>query len=231
MSAIKLFVFAAALVAVGRPAAAGEDNPITSADAAEAALPSPHHALLDLSMLARYDRLPGEVNAGRAGLSVRALLGRKVGYCVGADLDIGASGKGLVYGVVAQLAGVGKRLGQAGYVSLCGGAGVGGATGVIPAALEVPIELRMRLQAGPVRLSGFVTGRFTAFDEARDDGARSVSGFDELDAGVAIGLGRQHVYWRGSSAGSGPFVAVTYKELMDQRLIAVSLGFELTGGN
>jgi len=233
MSAPKLSFFAlavAALVGLARPAAAGEDNPITSADAAEAALPSPHRALFDLGLLARYDRLPGDVNAGRAGLTARALLGRRVGYCVGADLDIGASSEGLVYGAVAQLAGIGLRFGDGGYVSLCGGAGVGGASGVVPAALELPVELRARLQAGPLRLAGWVTGRFTAFDEARDDGT-DLGGVDELEAGAAIGLGRQHTYWRGASAGAGPYLAFTFRELMGERVFAVSLGLELEGGN
>ncbi len=220
----------AVLLAAARPAAAGDDNPITSADAAEAALASPTHALIDLGMLARYDRLPGEVNAGRAGLSVRALLGRKIGYCVGADIDVGASGHGVVYEVTSQLAGLGLRFGDGGFVSLCGGAGVGGASGVVPAALELPVELRAHLQAGPLRLTGWVTGRFTAFASARDDGS-SVGGIDELEAAVAVGLGRQHVYWPGASAGSGPYVAATYRELMGESVFALSLGFELLGAN
>ncbi len=181
-------------------------------------------------MLGRYDQLPGDIHAASVGLSARAVLGRRLGYCVGADLSAGASERGATYAAALQLAGVGLRVGHAGAVSLCGGVGVSGARGVVPAALEVPVELRARLQLGPVRALAWVTGRWTALADERDAGSR-VDAVDELDATVALGWGRQRSYWQGSSAGSGPYVAVTYRELVGERVVAVAVGLELLGAN
>jgi hypothetical protein len=200
------------------------------ADAPADALPSERPTLIEATLFARYDRLPGEVHGGRAGLSARALLGRRLGYCLGVDLDVGGSQEGVTYGAVLQLVGAGLRIGDAGLVSLCGGAGVGGARGVVPAALELPVELRARAQLGPVRLLGWLTGRWTAGSDRRHGGSR-IDAADELDAAIAIGWGRQQRYWEGTSAGSGPYVGLAYRELMDEQVVAIVMGIELLGGN
>lgn len=228
LSIVRLTAIAAGVIAGARPAAADGPIVITDPDAAEAALPSPHHSLLDLAVLARYDRLPGDVHGARAGLSARAVLGRRLGYSVGADLELGGSAEGVAYRAAVQLVGVGWRVSDASFIAASGGVGVGGARGIVPAALELPVELRARFQAGPVRLSGWVVGRLTALSDARDGGSR-VDGVDELEATLAVGWGTQRRYWRGSSAGSGPYVAVTYRELLGERVVSVALGVELLG--
>jgi hypothetical protein len=187
-------------------------------------------SLVQVSSFVRYDRLPGDVDGGRAGLSVRSLIGHSIGYCAGADLEFGGTEQGVSYGAVLHLTGVGVRLGEVGVVSLCGGLGAGGARGVVPAALELPVEARARVQLGPLHTTAWATGRWTSFADARNAGSR-FDAVDELEVGLSLGWGTQRRYWRGSSAGGGPQVGAVYRELMGERVFAVVLGLDLMGAN
>lgn len=187
-------------------------------------LPEPRHSLVQVHQFARYDRFPGEVNAGRVGISARTLIGATLAYNIGLDLDAGASAEGAVYNAELWPLGLGVRIGDSGMIALGGGFGVGGAGGgVLPTAFQVPVELRAHGQLGPVRATAWAVARETPFDDGRDL---------ELEGSLAVGWGRQDRYWRDASAGYGPFVAVTARRLTDDDVsLAISVGLELLGAN
>lgn len=216
---LRIITILALLVALA-PAAFAETE-------ASTALPSEHHALAQVTASAGYQRLPGEIHAGNLELGARVLFGHRVAYCVGIDAAAGASSEGALYRAEALLTGVGLRFGDAGLIALCAGAGVGGAPDVIPTALQLPVELRLLTQLGSLRLAGHVTARFIPLDDARNTG----DPIDELDATLAIGMGSQQAYWRGASAGSGPYVAVTYRHLLSEDVFGLAVGVELLGAN
>ena len=193
-----------------------------AADAVDS-LPAGRRSLAQVSQFARYDRFPGDVHGGRLGLSARFLLGAPLGYGVGLDLEGGATEHGGVYNLELWPVGLGLRIGDASYLALSAGVGVGGAGGgVQPTALQLPVELRGRGQLGPVRATGWITGRAAPLTDARSP---------ELEAGLGLGWGRQRTFWRGASAGSGPYLAVAARSSDDELALAVTLGLELLGAN
>jgi hypothetical protein len=192
----------------------------------------PH--VLDLTALAAYahvaepERAGGLADLGWFALGSRLLIGERVAYCLGLDGAIGGSDEGLAYDATA-LVGLGARFGDAGRVALCGGAGVDGVAGAVPAAARFPIELSLRLDAGPIRLSPWARAAWTAGSAARDEGVSWLSAVDEVQAGLLVRFARQHRYWDTTSAGGGLAAGIVYREFMDTSWIGLVVGVDLTG--
>lgn len=185
-------------------------------------LPSSLSTLAQVSTFAGYDRHVDDSRGGRVGLSGRVLLGAGLGYGLGLDLEVGATGSGAVYELELWPVGVGLRAGAASFVGLSAGLGVGGARGIEPAALQLPVELRGRVQLGSVRAMAWTAARSTPFADDRPL---------ELEAGLGLGWGRQASYWSGASAGSGPYLALAGRRRGDDSALAILFGLELLGAN
>lgn len=191
--------------------------------------------LLDLTLGLGYARAVDApatqslANLGVFSLRARALLGRRVAYCAGLDGEVGGADTGAVYGLTLHALGIGGRWGLGNAVALCGGAGFSGVGGAVPLAARFPAELSIALSLGPIRLSAWGGLAWTAGAAERAKGAPSVSFADEFEAGVAVRLGRQRGLWQQVSAGAGPSIGVTYRELMGARFVGVVIGLSLTG--
>ena len=206
---------------------------------AAALAPSPAHAgsvtgIADV----RYQLAPGDAdaidNAFTAGASVRALPGRRLTACLGADTRGGAGGGGALYAAELYPIGIGLRYAGTSQLSLCAGVGVAGGGGeAVPRAWTFPVELRWEgtgafavvrplLVARAVRVAGA---------DAREHGSPLVSAADELHlaAGLRVMIPSQPL--PGLAAADGLFLGVTYDEAMGDRIVGVALGYTFAAGN
>lgn len=205
----------------------------TAAHASPEDLPGdglPH--LLDVAFLGQFARGYGTDPAvrrmGTFDVRTRAHLGRAPSYCLGVDGRIGGSTDGVVYGATAYPVGFGARWGAGNVVSLCGGAGFDRTGDGVPLAAVFPAELSLAIDLGVVRPLLWVRPAWSAGEAVRREGT-FISFVDELDIGLVVRLSRQHRYWSTVSAGGGLSIGVTYRELMDTRMIGVVLGFAFAG--
>jgi hypothetical protein len=158
------------------------------------------------------------LGAGRGGLGA--------GYLGGVDLRAGYEHGG-VYEADAHVAGLALRGSSGSFVAVTGGIGIGGLRG--GTATHVPVELSGELAAGPVRLlaRGGLGWRLGGARYAAD--AHGVA--DELTALIGVRLGADDRYWSAVSAGAGPYIAATYRDLGGAELWGLALGLELWGAN
>lgn len=178
--------------------------------------------------LPRDDALDGPGITG--GLRVRLGAGRAtplgIGYLGGLDLR-GGSLDGGVYEADAHLAGLALR-GRAGaLLSVTAGAGIGGVRGA--GATRALVEAAAELPAGPLRLLARVGLAWRLGGAGYADDALGLA--DEASAVAGIRLGRDRHYWSDASAGAGPYLALTYRNLGSAELLGVALGLDLWGGN
>jgi hypothetical protein len=164
-------------------------------------------------------------------LGTRAILGKKLGLCVGFDGSAGGSSHGVSYDAEAYLAGVALRIGDASFVSVCGGAGLGGWGGVLPFGWEFPLEARAELQAGPVRVKLWGKARWVAGADARSEGSSAISFADEMSVGLSLGVGRVTHYWASTNAGHGYTLGLQYQEFLRTEMISATLGISFWGGH
>jgi hypothetical protein len=64
-----------------------------------------------------------------------------------------------------------------------------------------------------------------------NDHANTAGFADELTALVGLRLGRDIGYWSSARAGTGPFLAGTFRDLGGTRIYGIAIGGELWGGN
>lgn len=64
---------------------------------------------------------------------------------------------------------------------------------------------------------------------AEREGSSTLGFADEVDARLFVRLGRRHRYWGQTNGGGGPSVGVTYRGFMGTRLVAVTIGLDLSG--
>jgi hypothetical protein len=192
----------------------------------------PH--LIDLALLGHYERVtePHKAHSladvGAFDLRSRVYLGRTLSYCAGLDGQVGGSDEGFVYGATAYLAGLGLRWGDSSVVSLCGGAGIDRYGTAVPLAARFPADLSVAFDAGPLRPILWLRPAWLAATDRRK--GSSISFVDELEAGLAVRLARQHRYWAHLTGGGGLAIGVSYRELFDTRAIGAYFGFEFAGG-
>lgn len=191
--------------------------------------------VLDVSAQGRFARVldPGRVagfsDAGSFALRSRMLIGRRVGYVVGFDGEIGGSDNGPVYGATLHFAGIGARWGLANVVALDVGVGLDGVTDSVPLAGRFPVQLSLGWSLGPVRLDAYAAVAWVIGTAERRGGSSWLPGGDELDAGLRVRLGRQRRYWSTTNAGGGPALGVVYREFMGTRSLGLVLSIDLTG--
>jgi hypothetical protein len=205
----------------------------------EALEPEPLPHQLDLSLGARWthvvNRSPSESLSGLTNIEVfqlngRLLVGRTLVYCGGLEAHVGGSDTGAAYGATVYPIGVGLRGGDGAFVALCGGAGGDRVGGSVPWAFVFPAELSFGFSVGPLRPIGWARAAWIAGAAERRSGSPSISAVDELEAGLAVRLGRQRRYWEEMNAGQGPSLGIVYSEFMGARAIGITLALDLSGG-
>ncbi|HEU5056139.1 MAG TPA: alpha/beta hydrolase [Kofleriaceae bacterium] len=216
----------------GGPAAAFAAARPTAED--ERLAPAPWHPSESLHVGVAGQRVSEEGGDldGTLALAVRSrlFLGRPAAYCLGFDGALGGSDAGLVYEAELYPLGAGFRLGDRGVVALCAGAGLGGIRGAVPFGWQIPVEAWVDLGLGPLRVAGWLEGTTVLDAEVRQDGS-GIDGIDELSAGVAIRLGGDDRYWSTTTAGYGPFVAATFRQLMGADFFGLALGMHFWGSD
>jgi hypothetical protein len=177
---------------------------------------------------ARWTEAEARDDVLTAGLRLRAFASKTVvGYMGGLDLHLGAgTGGGFAYDGNLYLVGAGLELGWVTVGAVVGG-GMSGVTGREPFALQAPVELLAALVPHRrVRLHGWARASFVALADGRQNGSERAPFGDELEAGVALRLGRggrDHMQrW-----GNGYFVAALYGERQGVTWTGVAIGYGL----
>ena len=175
----------------------------------------------------RGDELGPGVTAGlRLRLGRGRATGAGLGYFGGLDLRGGVLDGG-VYEADAHLAGLALRARSGALLSATGGVGIGGLRGAT--ATHLPVELSLELPAGPLRLLARANAGWRLGGEAYADQALGVA--DEAGALLGVRLGRDRRYWGAVSAGAGPYLAASYRNLGGVELFGIALGLDLWGGD
>jgi acylglycerol lipase len=213
-------------------------------DDAPAASPAPSARVPDASLTAAATPLAGDRaprtmaveldvrgehtdsdSGATAGLRLRLGTGARLGYTGGLDLR-GGYLNGARYEADAHLLGFAVRSGAT-TLSLTAGVGIGGLRGA--GATHLPVELALEAPLGPTRLLARAGLGWRLGGAAYADDAFGIA--DEATALAGLRIGRDRGYWSTVRAGSGPFVAVTYRDLGGADVWGVALGGELWGGN
>lgn len=168
-----------------------------------------------------------------AGVKLHGLIGGKyLAYHAGLDLAAGATihDGGFAYDVSLFPVGGALRLGASGFLAVGLGIGANGATGTLDDALTFPVDVTFEVGGGAVRLLAHGRGTFLFNADNRQGGAPTLGGFDELEgmAGVRIGKSKDQF---GFTSSTGYFVGVSYRELMDTRMVGLVIGYSIAGGS
>ncbi len=195
--------------------------------------PAPWHPSESLHVGAAAEKVEdgGDLDATVA-LAVRSrlFLGRPASYCVGFNGALGGSDAGLVYEAELSPLGAGLRLGDRGVACLAAGAGLGGIRDAVPFGWQIPVEAWFDIGLGPLRLAAWFEGTTVLDAEVRQDGS-DIDGLDELTAGLAVRLGGDSRYWSDTTAGHGPFLAATFRQVMGADFLGLTLGMHFWGSD
>jgi Serine aminopeptidase, S33 len=190
------------------------------------------------------ERLPGERGPGTASAEIGAVIVVTSGARSHVDLRAGASpgggalawhgaldlrvgtGDNAGLGVTALPVGVARRLGRAGELSLAAGVSAGWPGDV--GDLAIPARLQLDLPLGPTHLLARVTASRVVRGAAPP--SRTL-GADAIEATAALRLGGDRAYWSQLSAGSGPFVGVTWLRSGGADTWGIALGLHLWGAD
>ncbi|MBP6848131.1 MAG: hypothetical protein KA201_30505 [Kofleriaceae bacterium] len=181
------------------------------------------------SYVQRIDRAqPARAGVGvaMAGVELDALLGRRIAYLVGVDLHAGATVPvGFAYQVDLRPLGVAVRLGATGALGVSVGVGATGAVGTLDDGVELPALALLEVPLGArLRLVGRARAVWLAAAPRRAGGAPSAAWADELDAWVAVRLGRRYRD-HGFPSGNGTLLGVAYREREGARMLGVVLAY------
>jgi hypothetical protein len=163
-----------------------------------------------------------------AGTRLHGMISRdRFGYHVGLDLAAGGSirGGGFAYDVSLFPLGLGMRLSDTSIVTLGAGIGANGATRTLDDALTIPLEARFEVGRG-IRLLGRARATYLLAADGRKDGGVSTSFSDELEAMLALRLGRAYSDF-GFPTGNGYFFGVSVREQLGARYAGLLIGYSI----
>lgn len=184
-------------------------------------------------MLARVAHVKRSEDAG--GLAERAtvelnghavLTKRRFGAAIGADLELGMGfPAGFAYAFHVYPLGAGYRIGPTGYVGVFGGVGTSGVSARVTGGLELPIEARLELDAGPLARIGLRAGTaWIPFVDSRREGSVLPFG-DEMVLGTFMRFGKtKSASW--GSLGRGFFFGLERHEVMRSYWLGLTVGAE-----
>ncbi len=175
----------------------------------------------------------GLAERATVGLDGRGVLTkRRLGYAFGADLELGMGfPAAFAYGARLYPVGLGWTIGPTGYVAVFGGFGASGVTGQITGGLELPVEVRLELDAGPHARLGVrgATVWVPGVDERR--GGSVLPFGDELVLGTFARFGStRRSAWGNSAMGRGTFFGFERHEVMGTYWLGITIGAEVGFG-
>ena len=190
----------------------------------------------ELQGLHDYEHDAMDVPAARdlvmAGARLHGFIGGKwIGYHAGIDLAAGGTINhgGFAYDVALFPAGIALRFAETSFLTFGFGIGGSGATGTIDDAVTLPVELRFEVGRG-IRLLGRARATYLLAADARQRGAMSTGAADELEAMLAIRLGRAYTDW-GFPTGNGYFLGATYREALGAKFAGAVIGYSIDMGS
>jgi len=182
-----------------------------------------HHDAMDV---------PAARDLVMAGARLHGFIGGKwLGYHAGIDLAAGGTINhgGFAYDVALFPAGVALRFAETSFLTLGFGIGANGATGTMDDAATLPVELRFEVGRG-IRLLGRARATYVLAADNRQQGSMSTDRADELEAMLALRLGRAYTDW-GFPTGNGYFFGVTYREALGARFAGAVIGYSIDMGS
>lgn len=162
--------------------------------------------------------------------AARGLYGKgSLGYGFGFDVEAGLGFPlGFAYGATLYPTGVGIPFGRTSFVGLFGGFGTSGVGSHVQGALELPVELRLEVDATErvrVGLRGSVT--WIPFSSKRDGDGLLPFG-DETLVGTFVRIGRSSPSCACEAHfGRGYFFGLERRELMNTAWLGASFGVEI----
>jgi hypothetical protein len=165
------------------------------------------------------------------GFRVHGFVGdERWGYHVGAAMAAGSTVRdaGFAYDVSLFPIGIAVRFFETSFFALGAGIGANGAVGTLDDAMTFPLEARFEVGRG-IRVLG--RARVTYLDGAsgRDDGGVSLGLGDELEAMLAVRLGRAYNE-HGFPSGNGYFIGATVREALGARFAGLVIGYSADMG-
>jgi hypothetical protein len=156
--------------------------------------------------------------------------GASLAYHVGLDLGAGTTIRdaGFAYDVAVFPIGVALRFAATSFVAVGAGIGANGAVGTLDDATTLPLELRFELGRG-VRLIGRARVIHVSNAPSREDGGILIGVGDELEAMLALRLGRGYSDF-GFPTGNGYFVGAVAREALGARFAGVVVGYSIDMG-
>lgn len=157
--------------------------------------------------------------------------GKRWGYHIGAAMTSGSTIRdaGFAYDVSLFPLGIALRFFETSFITFGAGVGASGAVGTLDDAVTFPLEARFEVGRG-IRVLG--RARVTYLDGApgRGDGGMTLSLGDELEAMLAVRLGKAYDN-HGFPSGNGYFVGATVRESLGARFAGVIVGYSLDMGS
>lgn len=173
-------------------------------------------------------RLAGLSDYALAGLSFRAVYGKRVGYAAGLDLALGGGGAaGFALDTVLFPVGGAVMFGPTGGFGVRFGVGASGVTDRIPITLVLPAEARLEFDVWRRARFGLSAGvTWTPVSAERQGGTRMVPFADESFLAITARLGRTFPDF-GASLGRGAFFRLERREQRGTALFGISIGYEV----
>jgi acylglycerol lipase len=169
----------------------------------------------------------GSLTAGvRARFGIGSATALNLGFLGGVDLR-GGYLDGSVYEADAHLLGLVARTRAGALMGLTGGVGLGGPRGA--SATRAPVELSLEVPAGAARVLARAGLAWRLGGAAYADDAFGLA--DEAGALVGVRLGRDRRHWADVTAGAGPYLGVSYRNVGGAEHIGLLLGVNLWGAN
>jgi hypothetical protein len=165
---------------------------------------------------------------GETGIAGRFVHGDRWGPAGGAELEIGASDRGVAGDALVFPLGLGADLGPTGFVSIVAGAGAQG-WGSGPVGLALPVDARVAFDVGShVRLSFDARLAWLPLAPTGEGAAPHVPFCDEARFGITTRIGRlwEHRRFRD---GGGYFFRLEHAEMLGTSFLGLAVGYQMSG--
>ena len=174
------------------------------------------------------ERLAGLSDYAIAGLSFRAVYGKRFGYAAGLDLALGGgSAPGFALDAALFPVGGAVMFGPSGCFGVRLGVGASGVTDRIPITLVLPAEARLEFDVWRGARFTFSAGlAWTPVSDERREGTSMVPFADETSLAITARLGKTFPDF-GATLGRGPFLRLERREQRHTVLFGLSIGYEV----
>jgi hypothetical protein len=174
------------------------------------------------------DAVSGLSDLAAGGLVTRAVYGKRIGYGIGFDLELGAGRpSSFLYGFNLFPSGVAVALGPTGLVGLFLGIHASGVTGRVPMALMLPAELRFEFDmTRHARIGALFGVSWAPADTARRGGSDLLPFADETIMAVSARFGKTFPRHR-ANMGRGYFFRLERREQMRAVFLGLAFGVEI----